>query len=39
VAIDANPNFPLRQEAVLVNTQRIRFIGELEPKTPTEPKQ
>jgi hypothetical protein len=39
VAIDANPNFLLRQEAVLVNTQRIRFIGELEPKTPAEPKQ
>lgn len=39
VAIEANPNFLLRQEAVLVNTQRIRFIGEVEPKTPTEPKQ
>jgi len=37
VAILANPNFVLRQEVVLVNTQRIRFIGEVEPKTPTEP--
>jgi hypothetical protein len=37
VAIEANPNFLLRQETVLVNTQRIRFIGEVEPKTPTEP--
>jgi hypothetical protein len=35
VAIDVNPYFLLRQEVVLVNTQRIRFIGEVEPKTPT----
>jgi hypothetical protein len=37
VSIQANPNFLLKQEAVMVNTQRIRFIGELEQKTPTEP--
>ena len=38
IAIEANPKFLLRQEAVLVNTQRIRFIGEVETNTPTEPK-
>jgi len=36
VAIEANPNFLLRPEAVLVNTQRIHFIGEVEPIVPTE---
>ena len=35
VAFEANPNFLLQQEAVVVNTQRIRFIGEVAPKTPT----
>jgi hypothetical protein len=39
VTIEANPTFLLRQEAVVVNTQRIRFIGEVEPKKPTESKQ
>jgi hypothetical protein len=39
VAIEANPNFLLRHEAVVVNTQRILCIGEVEPKTPTEPEQ
>jgi hypothetical protein len=39
VAIEANPNFLLRQEAVVVNTQRILFIGEVEPKTTTEPEE
>jgi hypothetical protein len=37
VVIEANPNFLLRQDMVLVNTQRIRFLGEVEPKTPTGP--
>ena len=37
VTIEANPNFLLKQETVLVNTQRIRFIGELEIRNPTEP--
>jgi hypothetical protein len=39
VAIEANPNFLLRHDAVVVNTKRILFIGEVEPKTPTEPEQ
>jgi hypothetical protein len=38
VAIEANPNFLLKREAVLVNTQRIRFMGELEARQPTEPR-
>jgi hypothetical protein len=38
VAIEANPSFLLKQEAVLVNTQRILFIGKLELKSPTEPR-
>jgi hypothetical protein len=37
VMIQANPNFLLRPEAVLVNTQRIRLMGEMEPKEPAEP--
>ena len=38
VSIEANPNFLLKREAVLVNTQRIRFIGEMEFRSPTEPR-
>jgi hypothetical protein len=38
VTIEAYPNFVLRQETVVVNTQRIRFIGEVERKSPTEPR-
>jgi len=39
VTIEANPNFLLKREAVVVNTQRIRFIGEVQqPITPTEPR-
>jgi hypothetical protein len=30
VTIQANPNLLLRQETILVNTQRIRFIGEIQ---------
>jgi hypothetical protein len=37
VSMQANPNFLLRQEAVMVNTQRILFIGEMESKISTEP--
>lgn len=39
VSIEANPNFLLKREAIIINTQRIRFIGEVQPKTnPTEPR-
>lgn len=38
VTIEANPSFLLRREAVLVNTQHIRFIGEMELRSPTEPR-
>ena len=37
-SIQANPNFLLKQETILVNIQRIRFIGEVQPKSPTEPR-
>ena len=38
VTIEANPNFLLRREAVVVNPQRVRFIGELENRSPTQPR-
>jgi hypothetical protein len=38
VIIEDNPSFPLKQEAVLVNTQRILVISKLELQTPTEPR-
>ena len=38
MAIQANPDFLLKQETILVNTQRIRFIGEIQTKSPTEPR-
>ena len=38
VNIDANPDFKLKNLTILVNTQRIRFIGEVQPKSPTEPR-
>jgi len=38
VTIEANPSFPLKQETVLVNTQRILAIGKLELQNPAEPK-
>jgi hypothetical protein len=38
VTMEANPNFLLKQETILVNTQRIRFIGEIQSKNPTEPR-
>ncbi len=34
VFIEANPQFVLRREAVVVNTQRIIFMGEIPPKNP-----
>jgi hypothetical protein len=38
VSIEANPNFLLRREAVVVNPQRVRFIGEMEFRSPTQPR-
>jgi hypothetical protein len=38
VTLKANPGLILKQEAVLVNVQRIRFLGELVPKAPPEEK-
>jgi hypothetical protein len=31
VTLDVNPGFILKRDAILVNVQRIRFLGELEP--------
>jgi hypothetical protein len=38
VTLNANPNLILKREAVLVNVQRIRFLGELAPQAPPEEK-
>ena len=38
VTLKGNPRLILKQEAVLVNVQRIRFLGELASQTPTEDK-
>jgi len=38
VALKANPKLIIKREAVLVNVQRIRFIGELQPAAPAEEK-
>jgi hypothetical protein len=38
VSVEANPNFLLKQETVLINPLYIRFIGEVQPKSPTEPR-
>jgi len=38
VTLKGNPRLILKQEAVLVNVQRIRFLGELAPQAPTEEK-
>lgn len=38
VLLEANPSLAFRQEAILVNTQRVRFVGELEQTAPAEPK-
>lgn len=33
VSIETNPGFLLKREAIIINTRRIRFIGEVGPKT------
>ena len=38
VTLDINPGFVLKRDAILVNVQRIRFIGELEPAATPEEK-
>ena len=38
VMVKANPALILKREAVLVNVQRIRFLGEMEQQTPPEEK-
>jgi hypothetical protein len=37
VTIKENPAMVLKREAVLVNLQFIRFMGDMEPKSPTQP--
>jgi hypothetical protein len=37
VSVEANPNILLKQETILINTQRIRFIGEIQHKNQSEP--
>jgi len=37
VRLDANLDLTIRQEAILVNIQRVRFIGKLDVKSPTIP--
>ena len=36
VTLSANPAFLIKRDAVIVNVQRIRFIGEIPPQTPPE---
>jgi hypothetical protein len=38
VALDANPDFKLKDVTVLVNANHIRFIGEVQPKSKTQPR-
>ena len=38
VTLNANPGLIIKREAVLVNVQRIRFLGELTPQVPAEEK-
>jgi len=38
VTLKANPDMIIRREAVLINVQRIRLLGELSPQTPAEEK-
>ena len=38
VTLEANPAFIIKMEAVLVNVQRIRFLGVPEPQTPPDEK-
>jgi len=37
IRLEINPDMIIRQDAILINTQRLRFIGKLEIKTPTIP--
>lgn len=37
VSILANPGLVLKRDTVLINTQRVRFIGDLGVRSPTEP--
>ena len=39
VTIKANSKFMLNQETIVVNLLHIRFIGEIQPKSPTQPRQ
>jgi hypothetical protein len=38
IHLEANPDMTFSQEAILFNTQRVRFIGKLEIKSPTIPR-
>lgn len=37
IHLEAHPDMVIHQDAILVNTQRVRFIGKLEIKSPTIP--
>ena len=37
IRLDANPEMRIHQEAIMINTQRVRFVGKLEIKSPTIP--
>jgi hypothetical protein len=37
IRLDANPGMKINQDAILINTQRVRFVGKLDIKTPTIP--
>jgi hypothetical protein len=38
ITLNVNPTFIIKREAVLVNVQRIRFLGDLEAPAPPEEK-
>ncbi len=38
VRLEANPSLVIRQEAILINTQRVRYVAEMDPVITTEPK-
>jgi len=37
IRLEANPEDRIHQEAILINTQRVRFVGKLDIKSPTIP--
>jgi hypothetical protein len=37
IHLEANPTMAIHQEAILINNQRVRFLGKLEIKSPTIP--